>query len=99
MKIYNAGDINSMSWEEYGTALQRLSKKVQASGFTFDAIAPIMRSGAIPGSALAIHLRIAKIIPLQFKYLRQPTRLGIHAADTGSGPEAARSPHHFDLRK
>ncbi|MDB6123325.1 MAG: hypothetical protein JWQ71_2318 [Pedosphaera sp.] len=75
MKIYNVEDIHSMSWTEYGVALDVLLKKIQASGLLFDAIAPILRSGAIPGSALAINLRITKIIPLQFKHLRHPARL------------------------
>ncbi|WP_150107656.1 hypothetical protein [Pedosphaera parvula] len=75
MRIYSIEDINSMSWEEYGAALQVLLEKIQASGILFDAIVPIMRSGAIPGSALAIQLRITKIIPLQFKYRLQPNRL------------------------
>jgi hypothetical protein len=75
MRIYDKADINPMSWEEYGAAIQALLEKIQASGCLFDAIAPIMRSGAIPGSALAIQLRITKIIPLQFKYLHHPPRL------------------------
>jgi hypoxanthine phosphoribosyltransferase len=75
MRIYNVGDVNAMSWEEYGAAIQGLLRKIRASGIQFDAVAPIMRSGAIPGNAVAISLGVTKIIPLQFKYLRQPDGL------------------------
>lgn len=64
-----------MSWAEYGAVVQALLGKVCASGVAFDAIAPIMRSGGIPGNMLAIRLQITCIIPLQFKYFSQPARL------------------------
>lgn len=75
MRVYNVEDVNAMSWEEYGIAIQLVLGKIRASGIVFDAVAPIMRSGGIPGNALAISLGVTKIIPLQFKYLRQPARL------------------------
>ncbi len=75
MRIYNKDDTNPMSWEEYGAAVQTLFDKINTSGVSFDAIAPIMRSGGIPGNVLAIRLQITRIIPLQFKYLSQPARL------------------------
>lgn len=72
-----------MSWEEYGDAVETLLDQVCAGGVTFDAIAPIMRSGGIPGNALAIRLQVMRIIPLQFKYMSQPARLeSMNAAPT-----------------
>jgi len=64
-----------MRWSEYGAAVQTLLEKVHARGVFFDAIAPIMRSGGIPGNVLAIRLQITRIIPLQFKYKSDPARL------------------------
>jgi len=64
-----------MSWEEYGATVQTLLDRISASGVSFDAIAPIMRSGGIPGNVLAIRLQITRIVPLQFKYLSHPPRL------------------------
>src|ERR1700722_8724744 len=75
MRISTKEDTNPMSWEEYGHVVQTLLEKICATGLSFDAIAPIMRSGGIPGNALAIRLQITRIIPLQFKYMAQPSRL------------------------
>src|SRR6185437_7062490 len=75
MRIFTKDDINPMSWDEYGANVKTLLNRVCASGVAFDAIAPIMRSGGIPGNLLAIRLQITRIIPLQFKYMSQPSRL------------------------
>lgn len=75
MRRYSKDDINPMSWQEYGAAVQTLLEKIIATGLSFDAIAPILRSGGIPGNLLAIRLQITRIIPLQFKYVGHPARL------------------------
>jgi len=75
MRTYTKDDANPMSWTEYGAAVQALLDKILASGQTFDAIAPILRSGGIPGNLLAIRLQITRLIPLQFKYRTHPARL------------------------
>jgi hypoxanthine phosphoribosyltransferase len=75
MRTYTEADANSMSWAEYGAAVQALLKKILASHQTFDAIAPILRSGGIPGNLLAIRLQITNLIPLQFKYRSHPSRM------------------------
>jgi hypoxanthine phosphoribosyltransferase len=75
MKIYSKADTSPMSWEEYGTVINKLFDRLVESGLRFDAMAPIIRSGSIPGSVLAIRLRIVRVIPLQFKYWHNPTRL------------------------
>lgn len=64
-----------MSWEEYEHAVKTLLERICATGLSFDAIAPVLRSGGIPGNVLAIRLKITRIIPLQFKYLGHPARL------------------------
>jgi hypoxanthine phosphoribosyltransferase len=75
MRTFTPDDTNPMSWDEYGAAVQTLLDRVRATGLSFDAISPIMRSGGIPGNVLAIRLQITRIIPLQFKYLSDPARL------------------------
>ena len=75
MRISTKEDTNPMSWEEYGHVVQTLLEKICATGLSFDAIAPVLRSGGIPGNALAIRLQITRIIPLQFKYQGHPAKL------------------------
>lgn len=75
MKVFAAADTNPMSWEEYGGAVQALLAKIRNRNRMFDAIAPILRSGGIPGAVVAINLKITRIIPLQFKYAHQPVKL------------------------
>jgi len=75
MRIYTKADTNPMCWEEYGAVVGTLLDRVWATRLSFDAVAPIMRSGAIPGNVLAIRLQITRLIPLQFKYFSHPARL------------------------
>jgi hypothetical protein len=76
---YTAKDLNPMSWQEFGAIFQRLIAEIDAfsqrRGIKFDAVAPILRSGGIPGSAMAIQLDIPKMIPLQYRYRYNPTRV------------------------
>jgi hypoxanthine phosphoribosyltransferase len=74
MSVYTADHINPMSWAEYAAAVERLADRVSQRGILFDAVAPILRSGGIPGNVLAIRLQITRIIPLQFKYLLDPAK-------------------------
>lgn len=48
--------------------MDSLITKLALSKVKFDAIAPIMRSGAIPGMMIANKFQITQVIPLQLKY-------------------------------
>ena len=57
---------NPMTWNEFETIVNDLIKRV--SIYPFDAVAPILRSGAIPGTMIGNKLKIIKTIPVQVKY-------------------------------
>jgi hypoxanthine phosphoribosyltransferase len=73
--------VNMMSWEEYGSIVNILSQKIEqyleVHTVTFDAIAPIMRSGGVTGNILGVKLNIEKVIPLQLRYYRNPDRIKV----------------------
>ncbi len=70
-------DINPMSWEEFGKALNQLQSKIlaysQSSGTAFDIIAPILRSGGVTGLTLAIRLGVTAVLPIQLKHVPNAT--------------------------
>ncbi len=68
MTTFTTKHLNPMFWQEYGAAIETLADKIRQADIAFDAIAPILRSGGIPGNLLAIRFQITRIIPLQFKY-------------------------------
>lgn len=41
----------------------------------FDAVVPVLRSGAIPGIILAVKLKVLRILPLQLKYKYETGKL------------------------
>jgi hypoxanthine phosphoribosyltransferase len=61
-----------MSWDEFGDIVNKLIVDIQefsnANSIHFDAIAPILRNGAIPGTIIANKLDITTILPIQVKY-------------------------------
>jgi len=64
-------DCSYMSWQEFGNVFEVLLKKIEKhaheNNITFDAVIPILRSGGVPASAMAIHFNIPNILPIQFK--------------------------------
>lgn len=66
-------NVNPMEWGEFGKAMDTLIQKVEQymkdTGETFDIVAPILRSGGIPGAMLAIHFNIVVMLPIQLKRL------------------------------
>ncbi len=76
---YTLADTNKMSWDEFGDIFKTLTTKVdeyrQESGVEFDVVAPLLRSGGIPGMMLAVHLRVINVMPVQFKWHYHPSRL------------------------
>ena len=76
---YTKADFRPISWNGYGAVLEVLQKKIQAyikkEGITIDTIVPIMRGGSFAGTYLAYALRLLRIDPIQFKYLRRNSAL------------------------
>jgi hypoxanthine phosphoribosyltransferase len=77
-RIYTLADTNPMSWAEFGEVMNNLVDKIRVyisnKDMTFDAIAPILRSGAIPGMVIANKLKITTILPIQVKYCHDNNR-------------------------
>jgi hypothetical protein len=77
--MYSVDDINPMSYEEYGAIIDALTEQIrehcQRYHLQIDLVAPILRSGGIPGNIVAIKLGISQILPLQFKYEHKPTKI------------------------
>ncbi len=69
---YDKSYVNKMGWEEYDglfeTLLEKLNRVQVTREISFDAIVPIIRTGAVPGMMLANRLNILNIIPIQYKY-------------------------------
>lgn len=70
---YRKKDFKRVSWEGYGKTLETLYQKVEKylkeKNIKIDAVVPILRAGAFPGTYLAYKLRLLKILPIQYKYL------------------------------
>jgi hypoxanthine phosphoribosyltransferase len=73
MTHYTHNDTNPMSWNEFGVILSTLIEKIvlyqNNHSIKFDIIAPILRSGMIPATAIANKLKITRILPIQVKYI------------------------------
>lgn len=79
--LFDASHTNPMGWEEFHTIVSDLATRLLAyqrqHGFTFDAVAPLLRSGAIPGTMLASKLRVVPMVPLQIKHDYAAQQVGI----------------------
>ncbi len=68
-KEYSLDDLNPMTYDEYATAVARLTGKLRTycimREVRFDIIVPILRSGAIPAGIIAHHLDIQHFLPVQ----------------------------------
>ena len=69
---YKKKDFIKISWEDYGVVLENLYKKVQKyiqeENIKIDAVVPILRGGAFPGTYLTFKLHLLRILPVQYKY-------------------------------
>lgn len=69
---YKKNDFKKLSWEEYGKILEKLYQKVNKylieNNIGIDAVVPILRAGAFPGTYLAYKFHILRILPLQYHY-------------------------------
>lgn len=67
-----------MTWDEFGKVINVLIGKIQERDIVFDAVSPILRNGAIPGTIIANRLEIITCLPVQVKYnykLKHPEQL------------------------
>lgn len=72
LKKYKKSDFKKLSWEEYGKTLEILYKKlseyIEKKGAKIDAVVPILRGGAIPGTYLAYKFHVLRVLPVQYHY-------------------------------
>ncbi|MCD4694521.1 phosphoribosyltransferase [bacterium] len=81
-KIYTISDTNHMDWAEFGkilnTLIQKLDDYQKKNNMKFDIVAPILRSGGIPATAIANRFKIMLFLPIQMKYIydeNDPTKV------------------------
>lgn len=74
---YKKSDFKRLSWEKYGEILEKLFEKVRKyvkennidiDAVVPDAVVPILRGGAFPGTFLAFKFHLLRILPVQYKY-------------------------------
>ena len=63
---YDVSHTNPMGWTEFHQTINKLIDGLK--GDSFDAVTPILRSGAIPATMIANKLQIIRTIPVQVKY-------------------------------
>lgn len=77
--MYTSKDTNRMSWEEFDQLTDILIDKVSTyfskHGGKIDVISQLHRTGGIIGSTMAIKMKIIPLLPVQFKYSYNPTRI------------------------
>jgi hypoxanthine phosphoribosyltransferase len=88
---YDLSHVNQMSWGEFHDIVRDIIQRLQQTGIQFDACAPMLRSGAIPGTMIANKLKIIPVIPLQVKY-----NYNDHCVDTIIKPTV---PNGLDVNK
>lgn len=78
-KIFTKSDVNPMSWEEFSQLADSLIDQVQGyfgeNGKEIHVISQLHRTGGIIGSVMAIKMGITPLLPVQFKYFHNPTRI------------------------
>lgn len=76
---YKKEDFKSVSWEEYGATLNELytrtAQYIQEKNIKVDAVVPILRGGAFPGTYLAFRLNLLRILPVQYKYFFENNKI------------------------
>ncbi len=69
---YKKEDFKRVSWNEYNQTLETLLEKVrkylQENNIKIDAVVPILRGGAFPGTYLTFRLGLLRILSVQYKY-------------------------------
>lgn len=77
MEQFTKKDTNPMTWKEFDELVNNLLVQVRAhfGDRRIDCVTPLHRTGGIVGGMLAIKLGIVPILPVQFKYSYNPTRI------------------------
>lgn len=78
MNTYTEKHINRMEWQEFDALIEVLIEQItEHLGGTenIHAISPLLRTGGIVGSVLAIKMGIIPMLPVQFKYSYNPTEI------------------------
>lgn len=69
---YKKSDFKRLTWEEYGKTLEVLYRKVASylkeHKLRVEAVIPILRAGAFPGTYLAYRLHVLRVLPVQYHY-------------------------------
>lgn len=79
MNTFTKNDTNKVSWEEFEGLADKLITDVNnyfsEHGGKVDVISQLHRTGGIIGSTMAIKMQIVPLLPVQFKYSYNPTRI------------------------
>jgi hypothetical protein len=74
VRTYTPSDLSPLPWPEFGEAFEALAARAARRG-PFDAVVPILRSGAVTGGMLAVRLGVAVVLPIQLKVAHRPERI------------------------
>jgi hypothetical protein len=79
MDKFTKADTNKMQWEEFDILVYKLITDVNQHfsqyGGKVDVVSQLHRTGGIVGSTMAIKMKIIPLLPVQFKYSYNPTRI------------------------
>jgi|SRR3989338_2686440 len=75
MKKYSIKDTNLMTWEEVDELIEILLSKIESHKEKITVVAPLLRTGGIIGGILSIKMRLQTMLPVQFKYSYNPTKI------------------------
>lgn len=78
MSSYIEADTNPMSWEEFDALIDILIEKIVrhfGDAKNVHVITPLHRTGGVIGSVLAIKMGVIPLLPVQFKYSYNPTKI------------------------
>ena len=79
MSNYTEKDTNPMSWEEMNglvdVLIEKINKYFNKQNQKVDVISQLHRTGGIVGSLLAIKMGVIPLLPVQFKYSHNPTKI------------------------
>jgi hypothetical protein len=93
---YKKNDFKRLSWDEYFATIKILNRKITSyikkNKLAIDAVVPILRGGAFPGTYLAYQLGVLKIIPVQYKYFYIDKKAELKAIMSFNGANLPKNP-------
>lgn len=79
MSNYTEKDTNPMSWDEMNSLIniliEKINKYFNEHNKQIHVVSQLHRTGGIVGSLLAIKMGIITLLPVQFKYSHNPTKI------------------------